>query len=116
MEKQRERRLQRTAVFLFLIYMILLVYFLFFSESYGRTMKEQEYRYNLQLFQEIRRFWTYRQTLGWKSVCVNLFGNIAAFMPFGFFLPIVLKKLRTFALYHLVGAVQLFCGGAAALF
>lgn len=55
-------------------------------------MGEQSYRYNLHLFKEIKRFWNYRHTLGWKPVCINLLGNIAAFMPFGFFVPLIKKK------------------------
>ena len=41
-------------------YMILLIYFLFFSEEYGRTVHYTEYQYNLKVFHEIshllRRF------------------------------------------------------------
>ena len=50
---------------LFIIYVLLLIYFLFFSEAYGRVAEaEREYRYNLVPFVEIRRFWVYRDQLG----------------------------------------------------
>jgi glycopeptide antibiotics resistance protein len=39
------------------------------------------------LFQEIARFTTYRQILGFGTFFVNVYGNILAFMPLGFFLP-----------------------------
>ncbi len=38
-----------------------LIYFLFLAEWYGRTEVTEEYRYNLELFKEIRRFLTYRE-------------------------------------------------------
>ena len=44
-------------IFLFVVYVLLLLYFLFFSEAYGRVAEaEREYRYNLVPFVEIRRF------------------------------------------------------------
>ncbi len=46
------------------------------------------------LFKEIRRFYTYREQLGWKAVVLNLGGNVAGFMPFGFILPIVSRRGR----------------------
>ena len=63
---------------------------MFFAESFGRTADPQsEYAYNLELFKEIKRFYTYREQLGFKAVFLNLVGNVVGFMPFGFFLPVV---------------------------
>ncbi len=76
----------------FIIYLGMLFYLLFFSERYGRTDISDEYHYNLVLFREIRRFYQYREVLGIQSVLVNLVGNVLAFMPFGFFLPILWPK------------------------
>ena len=45
-----------------------------------------EYHYNLVPFQEIQRFWNYRDMLGWVAYA-NLFGNVIIFIPFGFFMP-----------------------------
>ncbi len=78
------------AVIFFIAYLCLLFYLLFFSEDYGRTV-DSGYRYNLELFKEIRRFWENRATIGWKPVATNLIGNIAAFAPFGFFLPMLCR-------------------------
>lgn len=74
---------------LFALYLILLAYFLFFSEHYGRTISTGEYRYNLTLFKEVRRFIEYRNIIGPEGFIVNIFGNILAFTPFGFVLPII---------------------------
>ncbi len=78
------------AVVLFIIYLSVLCYLLFFSETYGRTM-DGEYRYNLKFFKEISRFWNNRKTLGMRIVLLNLLGNIAAFAPFGFFLAMLCR-------------------------
>lgn len=77
---------------LFIIYLLFLFYFLFFSEHYGRTDEVQGYRYNLVLFKEINRFITYRHVLGFEGFMVNIFGNVLAFAPFGFCLPIISKN------------------------
>lgn len=81
---------------LFGIYIVALAYFLFFSERYGRS-GIQEYRYNLEPFQEIRRYLRYRKRLGMEYFVVNIFGNILAFAPFGFFVPVVSPSNRHFA-------------------
>lgn len=81
---------------LFIGYLVVLSYFLFFSEYYGRTEISLEYRYNLKLFTEIRRFIVYRKTLGMQTVIVNLIGNVAAFMPLGIILPVLNQKNARF--------------------
>ena len=47
----------------------------------------REYHYNLVLFKEIKRFWQYREQVGFFAMFTNLFGNVIIFIPFGFFLP-----------------------------
>jgi len=79
---------------MFYIYILLLSYFLFFSERYGRDLVTEEY--NLQLFREIKRFIKYREYIGLEGFVVNIFGNIFAFSPFGFFLPMLNKSYRRF--------------------
>ena len=81
------KRKKSLYVVLFAAYLILLFYFLFFSEGLGRASTETEYRYNLTLFREIKRFIEYRHVLGYKAVFLNVVGNVIAFMPFGFLLP-----------------------------
>ena len=95
MSKAR-KKIQFSMVIFFILYILLLFYLLFFSESYGRTIEERDYRYNLELFKEIKRFWNYREALGWKTVLVNLLGNVIAFVPFGFCLPFFSKIGKSF--------------------
>lgn len=71
----------------FLTYIMILIYFVFFAELFGRTHLATEYRYNLVPFKEIKRFIMYYNTLGAMPVFLNLAGNVLAFMPLGFFLP-----------------------------
>ncbi|MEG2732526.1 MAG: VanZ family protein [Clostridium sp.] len=76
---------------LFLCYLIVLTYFMFFSDGFGRSGHEG-YSYNLTLFKEIKRFYTYRERLGMKSFLINTLGNIVCFMPFGFILPLISSR------------------------
>lgn len=55
----------------------------------------QEYHYNLVLFKEIKRFWEYRDQVGFFAMFTNLFGNVLIFVPFGFFMPMA-SKYRSF--------------------
>ena len=65
LNKGTKRRVKKLGTVFFVLYVLILVYLLFFSEGYGRVAQaEREYRYNLVPFVEIRRFWTYREQLG----------------------------------------------------
>ncbi len=103
-------KIQKTGWVLFVLYLIALVYFMFFAESMGRTGNaEAEYAYNLELFKEISRFIVYRRQLGWKAVILNLGGNVAGFMPFGFILPIVSRRGRRWYNTFLLGFFLSLC-------
>ena len=73
---QIRRRNKIIGMLLFIIYLILLSYFLFFAESFGRDTSNSLHSYNLELFKEIRRFYIYRQKLGMSAFLINIFGNI----------------------------------------
>jgi glycopeptide antibiotics resistance protein len=90
------KNLTKAGWLLFYLYIVLLSYFLFFSEHYGRDYILKEYRYNLVLFKEIKRFIEYRQQLGLESFLVNILGNVLAFTPFGFMLPLLNIRYRKF--------------------
>lgn len=78
---------------MFGIYIIVMTYLLFFSESYGRSYHADSlYRYNLVPLLEIRRFWEYREQLGFGAFLTNILGNVLCFFPYGFIIPIVLEK------------------------
>lgn len=87
-------RRQKLGWVLFLLYLCFLAYFMFFSESFGRTDTDREYAYNLVPFLEITRYFRYYHILGFTLFMINIVGNIVAFMPFGFFLPIISRRSR----------------------
>ena len=90
MKKETKHIIRTLGTILFILYVLALIYFLFFSEEYGRAaMEERQYRYNLIPFVEIRRFWVYR--------------NVIGFLPFGFILPVILDKMRSGWLIILAG-------------
>ncbi len=96
---------------LFVVYLFLLVYFLFFSDN--RTGINAT---NRVLFAEIKR--DIRNIRGngqnIRTAVINLFGNVLAFMPLGFFLPALFGKwqksfvvlVESFLLSLLVEEVQ----------
>lgn len=67
-----------------------------------------KYQYNLTPFKEIMRFIRYRHVVGFHAFFINVFGNIIAFMPMGFFLPAVTgKKLSGIQIFLLSFFVSL---------
>lgn len=95
MNNKNRKKIRIVGKILFVLYVAFIIYFLIFSDWYGRTGEMQEYRYNLVLFQEIKRFWEYRHQVGIFAMFTNLFGNVIIFMPFGFFMPMA-SKYRSF--------------------
>ena len=92
--KKNKKRIRVLSWGLFIVYLMCMVYFLFFSEQLGRG-NSREYRYNLTVFAEIKRYITYWKKIGDFNVLLNLFGNVVCFMPFGFVLPILSNSQRS---------------------
>ena len=76
MDSGKRKRIRILGKILFILYVIFIVYFLLFSDWYGRTGEMREYHYNLVLFKEIKRFWQYREQVGFFAMFTNLFGNV----------------------------------------
>ena len=91
-----KNRITLGAKILLAIYIVMLIYVCFFSERYGRDIISDTYRYKLVPFKEIRRFLVYRENVGFIAFIENLFGNVIAFMPFGFFIPVISPRNRKF--------------------
>ena len=94
MKKDSRDRLRGIGRALLMIYLACLIYFMFFSEAYGRTDVSPDYRYNLVLFREIKRFLTYRDVLGTAAVLINIWGNVAMGIPLGFAVPLLFPSVR----------------------
>lgn len=85
-----KRLVSSLMTFGFVCYIGLLLYFLFFSDKYGRTVAYEDYHYNLKLFREIKRF----MGMDFKDFLINIIGNVAAFVPLGFFIPVMYREQR----------------------
>lgn len=94
--QEHKKGYRALAWFVFGVYVAFMVYFLFFAESMGRVAAATEYHYNLRPFKEIFRYLKYYQVIGIYTVCLNLLGNIAAFLPFGIFFPLLSRNNRSF--------------------
>lgn len=106
----KKHRHQKLGFVLFVLYLVLLTYFLFFAEEMGRSPNiRAQYSYNLSLFKEIRRFIVYRHILGYQAVFLNIAGNVVAFMPFGFFLPVIWQRTKHWYTTTLLAFVVSFC-------
>lgn len=76
---------------MFVLYLSYLIYLTFFDHTYGRNVIHRNI--NIVPFRTILKFLT-RTDL--KDILVNIAGNIAAFVPMGFLLPIAFGKLKGF--------------------
>ena len=98
MKQETKARIRVVGRILFLVYLLALVYFLFFAEEYGRrNFFELDYRYNLVPFQEI------------LAAFLNLAGNVIGFLPFGFIVPVMHKKMESFWKVSLLGFMFSLC-------
>lgn len=76
---------------LFAGYLVLLFHIMFRADQLGRS-EHADFAYNLELFKEIKRFYAYRETIGYTAFLLNIVGNVVLFMPFGFILPALVKR------------------------
>ncbi|MBE5938454.1 MAG: VanZ family protein [Lachnospiraceae bacterium] len=92
---------------LYIIYISGLIYFLFFSERFGRHSLN-EYHYNLEPFSEIKRYIHYCDIIGFKWVFINLVGNVVAFIPFGMAAPLYGIRKMGFVFIFIYGLLFTF--------
>lgn len=87
MKEKTEKKIRFWCRIFLGVYLVLLVYFLIFSEEWGRTFLEGEYRYNLIPLQEIGpisslsgtdRYWICMFESGWKRHWVYPLWRITA--------------------------------------
>lgn len=93
MKKITGRSLKYVVVFLLTAYLFLLAYLTFFSSHYGRGNGLRGI--NIVPFSTIMQYLT--RHMGTSSVIINLAGNIAAFMPMGFLLPLAFESMKKFS-------------------
>lgn len=94
LSKKHKKVIRILAWIPFLLYIIAMIYFLFFCEQLGRTPSDN-YKYSLEPFREIKRYIANWSVIGTRGVLLNLAGNILAFVPFGFVLPVLNRTFRS---------------------
>lgn len=91
-----KKRIWITAAFI--LYIVLLLFMvLLVDRSEGET-----YQYNLVLFDEIKRYFRYREQFGNWIFLRNILGNVAGFIPMGACWPYIFPKMRSPVLVTLV--------------
>jgi glycopeptide antibiotics resistance protein len=75
----------------FVIYTLWLIYMMFIGVSRNSS---GFYRYNLIPFATIKNYVVNYSHFNFDTWFINLFGNIAVFIPFGIFLPLLFFKLQ----------------------
>lgn len=81
---------KRVSIVVFFTYILYLFYLVFFSHYYGRG--EFHRSYNLVPFKTITDF--IFNTSNIKIILINIVGNILAFVPLGFLLPMAFAKFN----------------------
>jgi glycopeptide antibiotics resistance protein len=82
------KRMRILLTILFVGYSFLLIYWMFLG--FGRTQTPaMEWRYNLIPLKTIKSYIFDYHHYSFRTWAVNLFGNIAVFVPFGVFLPAI---------------------------
>ncbi len=104
-----KKRMKISFAFMFVLYLTMLATFLFFDGYFGRDSAQFEGAWTKERFLEYletsANFIPFKSTSsliygyskGWISLykpMLNIGGNLVAFMPFAFFLPILFKKMR----------------------
>lgn len=92
MKKTIRKRIGLISWIILIIYVLVVIYFVLFSDRLGRADGYSTYRYNLVLFDEIRRFVKYRENVSTFAFILNIFGNLMVFFPVGFLIPILRTK------------------------
>ena len=83
------------------IYVGILGYLVFFSSEFGRDTTHVS-QYNLVPFRTISNFIKYHEYVNFKTLMVNILGNVVAFVPLGVILPVVFKKKEVYYYFHIV--------------
>jgi len=103
---QRMRTTRATLWAIFLLYIFYLIWLLFFDSTYNRVGSTVDYSVYIQQKTNFTPFITIRRYLRnitldrqTHSAILNLLGNLIAFMPVGFFAPLLFWSMRKFWIF-----------------
>ncbi len=91
--RKRNKRLYLFCWFLFIVYIVYSVYLLFYG-FYRSDGMIRNYPVNLVPFSTILQYIEGKDHFNFNTWFNNLFGNVLLFMPFGFLLPYLIKRLN----------------------
>ena len=106
-EENKKKIIKGLFIFYFALYIFLLLTFVLFDSFFGREYMVAIYNYdplyldnylsnsvNLIPFKTVFEYITafFNHIIPTHTVITNIFGNITAFIPFGFFVPIICKR------------------------
>ena len=119
-QKRKSNRKRERLLLAFSTYCLWLLFFLLIDNErlemggvlLGIDTTLTDWKLNLMPFATIKAFWRYGTFTG---MFLNIFGNVLAFMPFGFFLPVIWERTRhwyitvilSFAMSLIVETMQL---------
>ena len=106
MKLTTRKRISGISALVLIIYICMVIYFVFFSDHYGRVTGFTDFRYNLTPFAEIHRYLTYKDSFTVENLVTTLAGNVLVFAPFGMLVPIIRRK-KTYALNVLLATLLL---------
>lgn len=105
--EKRKIYFKRLVYLLFVVYLLNLGYLLFLDGEMGRdfhfSLSENIKSINLIPFHTIQLYINsyYGNYLPISIICINLIGNIIAFMPLAIFLPLLFKSQRKWYIYFI---------------
>lgn len=90
------------AWFIFIGYSTCLLYWMFWGFNRSNHIVRNELRYNVIPFKTILHFLS---TAGWHNLinpAINILGNIGVFIPLGFLIPVLFKRLTDYKWFSFV--------------
>ena len=97
MNKTRSKK-RIVITLLFILYVIMLLFMVLLMDRSGKD----EYQYNLVPFDEIKRYFRYREQVGNWVFLRNILGNVVGFIPMGACWPYVFPRMKNPVLVTLV--------------
>lgn len=82
---------------IFILYMTVLLDLVFFSVAFGRANAEilRYQTINIIPFRTIKNYLGAWEVVNPRVIITNIYGNIAAFFPFGLLTPLLFKKMKS---------------------
>jgi glycopeptide antibiotics resistance protein len=120
--EKKYKAIRTTIILMFVFYSICLLNLLFFKDRnvlfpvavmHGLSI---DYWINLVPFETIMKYLNGGGNYGRYAPLINIFGNLAAFAPMGFFLPVLFKKCRKFAFYFITIMIMILAVESIQLF